>query len=805
MFQSKMPEKNQRRGSPNLISTLISTRKRLNSSATSKSSNAKIIPNKAQQQENGKSPTTTNMSTTNRKCGINLKNRFPSTNSETKPIEQIKYVKDINDFISCHLCKGYLIDATTIIECLHSFCRTCILKYFDDVTNPKFRSCPKCDTQVHKTKPRLNIRSDPTLQDIVYKLIPNLYKYEMSRRREFYHRFPEKAIGLTNEQKGEINGERMILSDDELIQVSIEYFPETSNPYKLVPFKNDNIPTQLPSMNKLRYLLCNARMKVLHLKKFIRNKYELDQAIQVDLFYKHELLNDDYTMMDLAYIYSCKRHVAIPLYYITFASDKSNQNKLPPVTTPKNLISNSCLPSNTKNTNSQLDHLEENIEVDIKKSVEKCKILTQLLLEKKCKSNTESPSPFTPKDSSTPFKVATNTKNSNEQNSNNSNVPKLETLHPFKFLSSSQKMNNRNLLNSQASPVNGLKRPSLSTTNQSATILENYLFKEKRPRLLNPLQSPAKIYLTKVQEPKRTSTVEETTNSSVYNFVDSIQNDVPSLQPPTKKSTPSISDSSNTNQTTSKIKEMPALIPAPSLLENKIIPSQNLPLKNVLLRHVAKKSEQNGDVITKKPEHLKELPSPKSSINESLCDSPPPPLIMVSEMENSEPKTNVNRLSEVDSSDSTIQPKLSVDSKPSLQNNNDSNHLSQEISKKIDDDKDTTNQEIKYTVAKIIDSLQANGIGEKISQVDDSPSKIQSPTKKSNKSFNKESSKILSLSPCTFYSIETEDEPSSNLISSSSNVPAEDEKYHQFKTLLYSQIQNGKNSTSISVDASNAQ
>lgn len=31
--------------------------------------------------------------------------------------------------ITCHLCKGYLIDATTIVECLHS------CKYLDKKTN----------------------------------------------------------------------------------------------------------------------------------------------------------------------------------------------------------------------------------------------------------------------------------------------------------------------------------------------------------------------------------------------------------------------------------------------------------------------------------------------------------------------------------------------------------------------------------------------------------------------------------------------------------------------------------------------
>lgn len=55
-------------------------------------------------------------------------------------------------------------------------CKTCILKYFDDNNNPKAQSCPKCLKQVHSTKPKVNIRSDPTLQDIVYKLVPGLFK-----------------------------------------------------------------------------------------------------------------------------------------------------------------------------------------------------------------------------------------------------------------------------------------------------------------------------------------------------------------------------------------------------------------------------------------------------------------------------------------------------------------------------------------------------------------------------------------------------------------------------------------------------
>ncbi|KAK8746201.1 hypothetical protein OTU49_017294 [Cherax quadricarinatus] len=80
-------------------------------------------------------------------------------------------VTELHPNLLCILCGGYYVDATTIVECLHSFCKTCIVRYLE---SSKF--CPICDVQVHKTKPLLSIRLDKTLQDIVYKLVPGLYQ-----------------------------------------------------------------------------------------------------------------------------------------------------------------------------------------------------------------------------------------------------------------------------------------------------------------------------------------------------------------------------------------------------------------------------------------------------------------------------------------------------------------------------------------------------------------------------------------------------------------------------------------------------
>nr|XP_034342216.1 polycomb group RING finger protein 6-like [Arvicanthis niloticus] len=103
---------------------------------------------------------------------------------EGKGSDQEKTVvplSQLTPYISCSVCKGYLIDAATITECLHTFCKSCIVKHFEQSNR-----CPKCDIVVHEAKPHKNLRMDPQLQNIVYKLVPGLEEKEKKQRSEFY-------------------------------------------------------------------------------------------------------------------------------------------------------------------------------------------------------------------------------------------------------------------------------------------------------------------------------------------------------------------------------------------------------------------------------------------------------------------------------------------------------------------------------------------------------------------------------------------------------------------------------------------
>ncbi|XP_049953304.1 uncharacterized protein LOC126469942 [Schistocerca serialis cubense] len=212
-------------------------------------------------------------------------------------------ITELNANLVCVLCGGYYIDATTIIECLHSFCKSCIVRYLE-----ANKYCPICDVQVHKTRPLQNIRSDATLQHLVYKLVPGLYQNEMLRRRQFYSVHTDSKPELP-EQRGEIKNDSIFYSPDEYVKISLQYhstFDGEGSCADLQPVK--------------RYLRCPAAVTVRHLQKLIRAKFGLREEHIVEILYLNEPLDEDFTLMDVAYIHNWCRKGLMNLRYRIFES-----------------------------------------------------------------------------------------------------------------------------------------------------------------------------------------------------------------------------------------------------------------------------------------------------------------------------------------------------------------------------------------------------------------------------------------------------------------------------------------------------
>lgn len=113
--------------------------------------------------------------------------------TKTMIMERRIKLKTLNNHITCKICRGYLIDATTVTECLHTcklcqnsfstvfgdnlcsciipVCKSCLVKHLEENN-----TCPTCNIVIHQSHPLQYISFDRTMQDIVYKLVPELQK-----------------------------------------------------------------------------------------------------------------------------------------------------------------------------------------------------------------------------------------------------------------------------------------------------------------------------------------------------------------------------------------------------------------------------------------------------------------------------------------------------------------------------------------------------------------------------------------------------------------------------------------------------
>ncbi|XP_022785918.1 polycomb complex protein BMI-1-B-like isoform X1 [Stylophora pistillata] len=215
-------------------------------------------------------------------------------------------IQDLNPHIMCMLCGGYLVDATTIVECLHSFCRSCIVKYLQASYH-----CPVCAVEVHKTKPLLYIRPDRTLQEIVFKLVPGLYQAEQKLR----HDFEENQIDEREESKpsgkpfyhdenvvpGDFKDEKEVVMEDPVC-VTLEYYRRKRN-----WLENQIFPT--------RYLRCPSAVTVDVLKKFLVAKFAIPNTHQAEIIRSDEILDGQLTMREVSRIYGLYAKSFLDLEY----------------------------------------------------------------------------------------------------------------------------------------------------------------------------------------------------------------------------------------------------------------------------------------------------------------------------------------------------------------------------------------------------------------------------------------------------------------------------------------------------------
>ena len=133
---------------------------------------------------------------------------------------------------------------------------------------------------------------------------------EMRLRRDFYSKHPDQLPELASD-RGEVTDQCMF-SSDETICLSLEYY--SGNIEELKQEEKEEVREDAGKSTK-RFLRCPAAVTVGLLKRLIRGKYGLDSDHSVDVLYGDSVLCDEYSLVDLAYIYNWRRKGPMKLGY----------------------------------------------------------------------------------------------------------------------------------------------------------------------------------------------------------------------------------------------------------------------------------------------------------------------------------------------------------------------------------------------------------------------------------------------------------------------------------------------------------
>ena len=241
----------------------------------------------------------------------------------------------INEHITCRLCSGYLIDAWTIHECLHSFCRACIFSYFDD-DNEDHTTCPICSTVPHPGNPLLGISKDCWLQQLVYKLVPSLFKREMCQRRIFYDAHPDDKSKFL-EQYTQTPLSQMGCREEELGELSERcLFQQKNNQYhqeEKIYLTLEYTDQEMKSEDKqIHFLECSSQMPAKILKQYLKKVLPLSQRsqYQIDLLFEQKLLLDNFT---LKHVYAWKanqedKRKYLHIFYRVLILERENEDPI---------------------------------------------------------------------------------------------------------------------------------------------------------------------------------------------------------------------------------------------------------------------------------------------------------------------------------------------------------------------------------------------------------------------------------------------------------------------------------------------
>lgn len=198
-------------------------------------------------------------------------------------------VRDFNRYITCSMCHGYLIKPTAVTECLHTFCKSCIVQHFEESNE-----CPQCGIQVHETNPLEMLRLDKTLEEIIFKLVPGLREKEEQQEIDFWRKSTTvnweegprpKRIRLSEEEERDEGKGGDYHRNDPQIAICLDCLRNNGQ---------SGESTVKGLMKK--FIRCSTRVTVGTIKKFLCVKLKLPSSYELDVLCNGEIMGKDHTL-----------------------------------------------------------------------------------------------------------------------------------------------------------------------------------------------------------------------------------------------------------------------------------------------------------------------------------------------------------------------------------------------------------------------------------------------------------------------------------------------------------------------------
>mmetsp|Transcript_46131 Transcript_46131/g.92039 ORF Transcript_46131/g.92039 Transcript_46131/m.92039 type:complete len:272 (-) Transcript_46131:842-1657(-) len=201
----------------------------------------------------------------------------------------------LNQHLVCTLCMGYFNDACTIVECLHTFCRGCIMRHFRE-----YAICPQCEIDLG-TNPRDLVRTDRTLQSIVDKVFPQFVrapptrsehpKEESAAEQPGEDGRPTKVARTSNNTVAAAAAAAAAVTAAAPSRVEV---PEEIS-FSLQEIESERKPAGAGRLEK-PYLRTKALLTVMHLRKYLWRKMGLSESVPIEVLCRDRPLSATLTL-----------------------------------------------------------------------------------------------------------------------------------------------------------------------------------------------------------------------------------------------------------------------------------------------------------------------------------------------------------------------------------------------------------------------------------------------------------------------------------------------------------------------------